>query len=41
MEHRLLLDCISRQDADDAERVFVTHIRHTRLELEKHPLLFA
>jgi DNA-binding GntR family transcriptional regulator len=41
LEHRLLLDCIRRQDPDDAERVLVTHIRRTRLELEKHPELFA
>lgn len=41
MEHRLLLDCIRRRDPDDAERVLVTHIRRTRLELEKHPELFA
>jgi DNA-binding GntR family transcriptional regulator len=41
MEHRLLLDCIRRQDPDDAERVLVTHIRRTRLELQKHPELFA
>jgi DNA-binding GntR family transcriptional regulator len=41
LEHRLLLDCIRRQDPDDAERVLVTHIRRTRRELEKHPELFA
>jgi DNA-binding GntR family transcriptional regulator len=41
LEHRLLLDCIRRQDPDDAERVLVTHIRRTRLELEKHPEVFA
>jgi DNA-binding GntR family transcriptional regulator len=41
MEHRLLLDCVRRQDADDAERVLVTHIRRTRLELEKHPEIFG
>jgi DNA-binding GntR family transcriptional regulator len=41
MEHRLLLDCIRRRDTDDAERVLVTHIRRTRLELEKHPEIFA
>jgi DNA-binding GntR family transcriptional regulator len=41
LEHRLLLDCIRRRDADDAERVLVTHIRRTRLELEKHPEIFA
>jgi DNA-binding GntR family transcriptional regulator len=41
LEHRLLLDCIRRQDADDAERVLVTHIRRTRLELGNHPEIFA
>jgi DNA-binding GntR family transcriptional regulator len=41
LEHRLLLDCVRRQDPDDAERVLVTHIRRTRLELEKHPEIFA
>ena len=40
MEHRLLLDCIRRQDPDDAERVLVTHIRRTRLELLRHPEVF-
>jgi DNA-binding GntR family transcriptional regulator len=41
LEHRLLLDCVRRQDADDAERVLVTHIRRTRLALQKHPEIFA
>lgn len=41
LEHRLLLDCVRRRDADDAERVLVTHIRRTRLELEKHPEIFS
>jgi DNA-binding GntR family transcriptional regulator len=41
MEHRLLLDCLRRRDADDAERVLFTHIRRTRLELEKHPEIFS
>jgi DNA-binding GntR family transcriptional regulator len=41
LEHRLLLDCIRRQDGDDAERVLVTHIRRTRLDLEKHPEIFT
>ena len=41
LEHRLLLDCLRRQDADDAERVLVTHIRRTRLELQKHPEIFT
>jgi DNA-binding GntR family transcriptional regulator len=40
LEHRLLLDCIGRGDADDAERILVTHIRRTRLELQKHPEVF-
>jgi DNA-binding GntR family transcriptional regulator len=40
LEHRLLLDCIGRRDADDAERVLVTHIRRTRLALERHPEIF-
>ena len=41
LEHRLLLDSLRRRDADDAERVLVTHIRRTRLELQKHPEIFA
>jgi DNA-binding GntR family transcriptional regulator len=41
LEHRLLLDCIRRQDPDDAERVLTMHIRRTRLELEQHPEIFA
>jgi DNA-binding GntR family transcriptional regulator len=41
LEHRLLLDCIARQDPDDAERVLTMHIRRTRLELQKHPEIFA
>jgi DNA-binding GntR family transcriptional regulator len=40
LEHRLLLDCIQRKDPDDAERVLVTHIRRTRLELLGHPEIF-
>jgi DNA-binding GntR family transcriptional regulator len=41
LEHRLLLDCIRRRDGDDAERVLITHIRRTRLALERHPEIFA
>jgi DNA-binding GntR family transcriptional regulator len=41
LEHRLLLDCIRRRDADDAERVLVMHIRRTRLALERHPEIFG
>lgn len=40
LEHRLLLDCVRRRDPDDAERVLVTHIRRTRLELLAHPGIF-
>jgi DNA-binding GntR family transcriptional regulator len=41
LEHRLLLDCLRRADADDAERVLVMHIRRTRLELSRHPEIFG
>jgi DNA-binding GntR family transcriptional regulator len=41
MEHRLLVDCARRRDPDDAERVLVTHIRRTRLELARHPEVFT
>ena len=41
LEHRLLLDCIERRDADDAERVLVMHIRRTRLALEQHQEIFG
>ncbi len=40
MEHRLLVDCLRRQDPDDAERVLVMHLRRTRLALENHPEIF-
>jgi DNA-binding GntR family transcriptional regulator len=40
LEHRLLLDCIRRRDGDDAERVLITHIRRTRVELQEHPEIF-
>ncbi|MCW2932517.1 MAG: GntR family transcriptional regulator [Actinomycetia bacterium] len=41
MEHRLLVDCARRRDPDDAERVLLTHIRRTRLELARHPEIFT
>lgn len=41
LEHRLLVDCLRRQDADDAERVLVMHIRRTRTELSRHPEIFG
>lgn len=40
-EHRLLLDAIERGDAVDAERYLNGHIRRTRIELHKHPEVFA
>ena len=40
-EHRLLLDAISRRDVVDAERYLAGHIRRTRIELGKHPEIFA
>jgi DNA-binding GntR family transcriptional regulator len=41
VEHRLLVDCARRRDPEDAERVLLTHIRRTRLELARHPEIFA
>lgn len=40
-EHQLLVGAMLRGDADDAERILYGHIRRTRLELAKHPGLFA
>lgn len=40
-EHRLLLDAIRRGDAGDAELHLVGHIRRTRVELARHPEVFA
>lgn len=40
-EHELILDAIERRDTDDAERYLVGHIRRTRIELSKHPEVFA
>ncbi|WP_433528972.1 GntR family transcriptional regulator [Micromonospora sp. CA-263727] len=40
-EHRLLLDAIRRRDRVDTERFVAGHIRRTRLELVRHPELFA
>ncbi len=39
-EHYLLLSGIAKNDAEDAERVLVGHIRRTRLELAQHPDVF-
>jgi DNA-binding GntR family transcriptional regulator len=41
LEHQLLVAALRRGDGDEAERVLFGHIRRTRLELLKHPELFA
>jgi DNA-binding GntR family transcriptional regulator len=40
-EHRLLLDAIERRDPTDADRYISGHIRRTRIELDRHPEVFA
>jgi DNA-binding GntR family transcriptional regulator len=40
-EHNLLVAALQRTDVDEAERVLFGHIRRTRLELERHPEIFA
>ncbi|RKT87026.1 DNA-binding transcriptional regulator, GntR family [Saccharopolyspora antimicrobica] len=40
-EHRLIIEAVKRADTVDAERFLTGHIRRTRLELAKHPELFA
>jgi DNA-binding GntR family transcriptional regulator len=40
-EHRLLLDAIERRDETDAGRFLAGHIRRTRIELGRHPEVFA
>lgn len=40
-EHRLLLDAVARRDVVDAERFVAGHIRRTRIELGRHPEIFA
>jgi DNA-binding GntR family transcriptional regulator len=40
-EHHLLVAALRRADADEAERVLAGHIRRTRLELARHPEVFA
>jgi DNA-binding GntR family transcriptional regulator len=37
----LLLDAIERRDVIDAERFLAGHIRRTRIELSRHPEIFA
>lgn len=40
-EHRLILDAVLRHDAEDGERYLAGHIRRTRVELSRHPEVFA
>lgn len=40
-EHRLILDAVERRDPVDAERQLSGHIRRTRIELGRHPEVFA
>lgn len=40
-EHRLLMEAIERQDAEDAELYLLGHIRRTRKELVRHPEIFS
>ena len=40
-EHHMLVRAIEMRDSDDAERVLLGHIRRTRLELARHPEIFA
>lgn len=40
-EHHLLVSALQRHDSDDAERILTGHIRRTRLELARHPEVFA
>lgn len=40
-EHQLLVGALRRADSEDAEQILAGHIRRTRLELARHPQLFA
>jgi len=40
-EHRLILDAVTRRDAEDGERYLGGHIRRTRIELGRHPEVFG
>jgi DNA-binding GntR family transcriptional regulator len=40
-EHRLLLDAVRRRDEVDAGRFLAGHIRRTRIELSRHPVVFG
>jgi DNA-binding GntR family transcriptional regulator len=40
LEHKLLVEAITRRDSEDAERIIAGHIRRTRLLLAQHPEVF-
>jgi DNA-binding GntR family transcriptional regulator len=40
-EHHMLVAAIRENDPDEAERVLFGHIRRTRLQLSRHPEVFA
>ncbi|MDR2256605.1 MAG: GntR family transcriptional regulator [Arthrobacter sp.] len=40
LEHRLLLETFKDRDAHEADRLMHSHIRKTRLELQRHPEIF-
>lgn len=40
-DHHLIVGALRRRDADEAERVLAGHIRRSRLELQRHPEVFA
>ena len=40
-DHHLIVHAVRRGDLDEAERVLYGHIRRTRLELARHPEVFA
>ncbi|HWR84668.1 MAG TPA: GntR family transcriptional regulator [Rhodoglobus sp.] len=40
-EHHLFVAALRRRDADECERILAAHIRRTRLELARHPEIFA
>jgi DNA-binding GntR family transcriptional regulator len=41
LEHELLLEAIKRRDSEEAESILHGHIRRTRIELDRHPEVFA
>lgn len=40
-EHRLIVDALQRRDAEQSALILYGHIKRTRLQLEKHPEIFA